>query len=84
MFCPPLRTNYPLKTNRFKKRQEKRRHQDAITIVASDARLRSVLGLMLRRLFLYSGNLPAYQAASLIQQGRPLYTEREGFTQYYR
>ena len=65
------------------KQLEKKKAQ-VITVAVSDDRLKSVLGLMLRRLFLYSGNLPAYQAASLIEQGRPLYTEREGFTQYYR
>lgn len=55
------------------------------TIVAtSDSSLQSLLGIILRRLWLYSGSLPAYQAASLIEQGQPLAVDREGFTHYYR
>lgn len=56
----------------------------AVDLAFSDESLRSLLGLILHRLWLFKGALPAYQAASLIERSQPLYVEREGFTQYYR
>ena len=55
-----------------------------LTVVASDGALRSALGVMLWRCWLFSGALPGYQAISLMQQGKPLAVDREGFTHYYR
>ena len=68
------------------RREIKARKLAASIVVTSDNHLRSILGLMLRRLWLYSNAAPiaAYQLDSDIAFARPLYTEREGFTQYYR
>jgi hypothetical protein len=67
-------------------REKKRQHRLAINIVASDDRLRSILGLMLRRIWLYSKAeaIPAYQLDSKIAFGKALCAEREGNTHYYR
>ena len=55
-------------------------------VALSDEHLRSILGIMLRRLWLYSkaDPVPAYQVESNIRYCRPFVVEREGFTQYYR
>lgn len=55
-----------------------------MTIVASDGVLKSALGVMLWRLWLYSGQLPQYQAVSLIERGQALAYDRDGSTYYYR
>jgi hypothetical protein len=58
-----------------------------VAIVAlSDERLKSILGLMLHRLWLYSKAeaVPAYQVEWRIRNSQPFVVEREGFTQYYR
>ena len=39
--------------------------------------------LIEREFLLRPPYLPAYQAASLIEQGKPLYENREGFTQIF-
>jgi hypothetical protein len=71
---------------RAEKRAAKQKHVLAINIVASDDRLRSILGLMLRRIWLYSKAeaIPAYQLDSKIAFGKALCAEREGNTHYYR
>lgn len=65
-------------------RREAKARAAGVIVAGSDSRVKSALGVMLWRLWLYSGSLPAYQAASLIEQMRPLAVEREGWTQYYR
>lgn len=66
------------------KRREARERAAGVIVAASDGALRSALGVMLWRLWLYSGQLPQYQAASLIEQGRALAFDREGNQYYYR
>ena len=83
-----LRPNYPhMARNRTRaERRAAKRKAAPVVVSISDDRLRSILGLMLRRLWLYSHVevRPAYQVDSMIAFGKPLSAEREGFTQYYR
>ena len=67
-----------------RERREARERTGGVVVAASDGALRSALGVMLWRLWLYSGALPGYQATSLIEQMKPLVIEREGYQHYYR
>ena len=67
-----------------RERREAKERAVGVVVAASDGALRSALGVMLWRLWLYSGALPGYQAANLIARGQPLAVEREGYQHYYR
>ena len=73
--------------NRFEKRQVKklaqRKERERIADQLPAALVPSQWILIEREFLLRPPYLLAYQAASLIEQGKPLYENREGFTQIF-
>jgi hypothetical protein len=53
-------------------------------LIGSDWRLRSVLGLMLFRCWLYSGATELCDVDFFTRDGRPIIVDREGNTHHYR